>query len=330
MRKILSHDPVSIKENLRVSVQVFRRIITLMPEKRSGWDREVELSVFLYWLAAGTSYRVAGVSFDIPRATVKRICTKMLSFFLDVVMLQVIKYPTGNELIEIGRRFCNRANTGIFERVAGAIDGSHIRIKCPPALHDQYINRKLNYSIQCQAVCDSNHKFIDICAGYPGSVHDTRVMYNSPLYYRRLYPPAGYFLLGDSGYPCSIHPIAIITPFKETDRQPLTRQQKKFNNLHSKARNVVECAFGQMKTRWKSIFNKDLELRIDNCVRVIVACCILHNICIDENDIMEAEAIFEIEEARNAEEWQDVEYQPIRDTGEGIAYRQQLVQRMTD
>lgn len=45
---------------------------------------------------------------------------------------------------------------------------------------------------------------------------------------------------------------------------------------------------------------------------------------------MEAEAIFEIEEARNAEEWQDVEYQPIRDTGEGIAYRQQLVQRMTD
>ena len=89
-----------------------------------------------------------------------------------------------------------------YVQAVGAIDGSHVRIKCPPALHDQYINRKLDYSIQCQGVCDSNHKFLDICVGYPGSVHDTRVMYNSPLYYRRLYPPPGYYLLGDGGYPC--------------------------------------------------------------------------------------------------------------------------------
>lgn len=190
MRKILNLEPISIKENLRVSVQVFQKVISLMPEKRSGWVREVELSVFLYWIAAGTSYRVASVSFNIPRATVKSICLKM-----------------EEELSEIGRKFCNRANTNIFERAVGAIDRSHVKIKCPPALHDQYINRKLDYTIQCQAVCDSNHKFVDVCVGYPGSVHDTRVMYNRPLYYRRLYPPLGYYLhlLGDSGYPCSMY-----------------------------------------------------------------------------------------------------------------------------
>ncbi|XP_029708234.1 uncharacterized protein LOC115254698 [Aedes albopictus] len=330
MTKILNQDPTAIKENLRVSVQVFRKVISLMPHKRSGWDREIELSVFLYWIAAGTSYRVAGVSFDIPRATVKRICHKMLAFVLDVLMMQVIKYPNADELVEIARGFCSRANSGIFERAVGAIDGSHVKIKCPPSLHDQYINRKLDYSIQCQAVCDSKHKFLDICVGYPGSVHDTRVMYNSPLYYRRLYPPPGYYLLGDSGYPCSIHPIAIITPFKETGRQRLTPMQRKFNNLHSKARNIVECAFGQMKNRWRSIFYKTLELRIDNCVRVIVACCVLHNICIDENDIMEAESIIEDHEELegNAAAFQEGEFQPVRDTGEGIAFRLQLLQQI--
>lgn len=184
-----------------------------MSNKRSGWSRELELSVFLYWVAAGTSYRVTAISFDIPRTSVKRICDKMLSFFIEVLMMQVIKYPAEEELAEIAQGFCSRAKCNIFDRAAGAIDGSHVKIKCPPALHDQYINRKLDYSIQCQAVCDSNHKFVDICVGYPGSVHDTRVMYNSPLYYRRLYAPPVYYLVGDSGYPCSVYPIAIIPPF---------------------------------------------------------------------------------------------------------------------
>ncbi|XP_062541418.1 uncharacterized protein LOC134209449 [Armigeres subalbatus] len=324
MKKILKHDSNAVKENLRVSVCVFRKIISLMPYKRSGWEREVELSVFLYWVASGTSYRVTGVSFDIPRTTVKRICTKMLTFVIDVLMMQVIKYPLDGELGEIGAGFCARAKTGIFERAVGAIDGTHIRIKCPPALHDQYINRKLDYSIQCQSVCDSKQKFVDVCVGYPGSVHDTRVLYNSPLYYRRLYPPPGYYLLGDSGYPCSVTPISIITPFKETERRRLTPMQKKFNNLHSKARTVVECAFGQMKARWRAIFRKDLELRIDNCVKVIVACCVLHNICIDANDIMEAETILD-EQIDDMNVRQEGEFQPVRDTGEGIAFRQQLL-----
>lgn len=329
MTNILQQDPKIIKKHLRVSAEVFRKIVTLIPHKRSGWEVQIELSVFLFWLAAGTSYRVAGVAFDIPRTTVKRICSKMLDFCVDVLMLQVIKYPTEHELFEIGSRFCNRANTCIFERAVGAIDGSHVRIRCPPALHDQYINRKLNYSIQCQAVCDSKFKFVDICVGFPGSVHDTRVMYNSPLYYRRLYPPPGYYLLGDSGYPCSVYPIAIITPFKETASRRLTTMEKKFNNVHSKARTVVECAFGQLKTRWRSIFNKDLELRIDNSVKVIVACCVLHNICIDEKDVMDAEPIMEdTEQVEDRTEHNRNGERPGRDTGEGIAFRQALLEQM--
>lgn len=59
---------------------------------------------------------------------------------------------------------------------------TYIRTNCPPALHDQYIDRKLDYAIQMQAVCDHEGKFIDIFIGYPGSVHDQRVISNSPIY----------------------------------------------------------------------------------------------------------------------------------------------------
>ena len=33
-----------------------------------------------------------------------------------------------------------------------------------------------------QAVCDENMVFLDILAGWPGSVHDSRVLRNSGLY----------------------------------------------------------------------------------------------------------------------------------------------------
>ena len=31
-------------------------------------------------------------------------------------------------------------------------------------------------------MCDDNLRFLDVFAGYPGSVHDARVFRNSPLY----------------------------------------------------------------------------------------------------------------------------------------------------
>lgn len=47
---------------------------------------------------------------------------------------------------------------------------------------DEYINRKGNYSLHMQGICDENSRFIDIFVGYPGSVHDARVLQNSDIY----------------------------------------------------------------------------------------------------------------------------------------------------
>lgn len=144
------------------------------------------------------------------------------------------------------------------------------------------------------AICDAEHKFMNINVGWPGSVHDQRVLRNSDIYISKKYPAQGYFLLGDSGYQLTLDPIAIITPY--TEHRRLDERQKKFNHLHSKARIAIEQAFGQMKTRWRCIFLRSLELHVKNSIKVIAICCILHNICLDVGDLMNIDQEFENED----------------------------------
>ncbi|CAC5403217.1 unnamed protein product [Mytilus coruscus] len=69
-----------------------------------------------------------------------------------------------------------------FPSVIGAIDGSHITFKTPTVDAEQYYNSKNNSSIVLQAVCDQSLHFLDIFCGWPISVHDSRVLKNSPVF----------------------------------------------------------------------------------------------------------------------------------------------------
>lgn len=73
------------------------------------------------------------------------------------------------------------SRTNIIFQIAGAIDGSHIEIRAPPDNHKDYFNRKQFYSLVLQGVVDSKLLFRHISAGYPGSVHDARVLQLSGL-----------------------------------------------------------------------------------------------------------------------------------------------------
>ncbi|KAK9976615.1 hypothetical protein ABG768_021820, partial [Culter alburnus] len=101
-----------------------------------------------------------------------------------------------------------------------------------------------------------------------------------------LYPPEGYHILGDGGYPCLSHLISLITPYRE----PLQNaSQRCFNLHHTKARSIIERSFGILKTRWRSLFFKALEVKPEFAPKVITCCTILHNICITNGDTMESE-----------------------------------------
>ncbi|KAK7909409.1 hypothetical protein WMY93_014093 [Mugilogobius chulae] len=273
-----------LRPDFRLTRNTIRNLLgQLSIPNRQGWAHDVETLVFLFWLASGTSYRVVARAFDMPRSTVCDVVHRITDSILHL-RHRVIRLPSDDDLPEVAAGFQQLAGSAAFNKVVGSIDGCHVRIK-PPSVNAQcYFNRKLFHSIQLQAVCDHSAKFIDILVGYPGSVHDSRVLKNSPLYTQRLYPPHGYVMIGDGGYPCLSQPITLLTPYREPVRSPV---EARFNRHHAKARSVIERAFGIMKARWRAIFFKALEVKPTFAVKVIACCTILHNICLHNRDILD-------------------------------------------
>uniref|UniRef100_A0A671WXN9 DDE Tnp4 domain-containing protein n=1 Tax=Sparus aurata TaxID=8175 RepID=A0A671WXN9_SPAAU len=255
------------QSDLRVDFRLSRGSFNALMEAMGGdtdhgWDPEIACLVFLFWLASGTSYRVVSRAFDMPRTSVHRAIhttsAKIASLFA-----QTVHHPKEEELVTVGAGFARMAGSAAFSRVVGSIDGCHVRVKPPANDADCYLNLKLFYSVQLQAVVDHTAKFIDVCVGYTGSVHDSRVLKNSPLYTEKQYPPPGYCLIGDGGYPCLSYPITLMTPY----RQPLRSQQQAAYNSLLKA----------------------LEVDVLFVPEVILCCTILHNICLSQGDVLDPE-----------------------------------------
>ncbi|XP_065893423.1 uncharacterized protein [Dysidea avara] len=199
------------------------------------------------------------------------------------LMSQYITFPKGDDLKEVITGF--RQKWG-FVQCAGAIDSTHIPVRAPAMSHTDYYNRKGWYSIIVQGVVDHNYLFRNVYCGWPGSVHDARVLANSALYRKAtsgellqgntltvLSQEIPVFLVGDSAYPLSTW---LMKPFPHNTA--LSTAQRNFNYRLSRARIVSENAFGRLKARWRRL-QKQNDMAINNIPNVIIACCILHNVC---------------------------------------------------
>ena len=80
-------------------------------------------------------------------------------------------------------------------------------------------------------------------------------------------------MLGDPAYPLLRW---MMKPFPDCDR--LTQEQRNFNYRLSKARVVVENAYGRLKGRWRVLMKK-IDVRLEDVSDIVAACCVLHNIC---------------------------------------------------
>nr|XP_037869744.1 putative nuclease HARBI1 [Bombyx mori] len=94
------------------------------------------------------------------------------------------------------------------------------------------------------------------------------------------------WLLGDSGYP---QRPWLMTPI--LNAAPNTPQSN-YNQKHMRARVVIENTFGRLKNRWRCL-NKDRALHYKpvKCARIILACCVLHNIGINYDTVDDADNI---------------------------------------
>lgn len=139
--------------------------------------------------------------------------------------------------------------------------------------------------MQLQVICDPYLKFVDVFCGYPGSVHDDRVFRNSPFCREAELNPVNFFpgnshIIGDAAYPLKTW---LLTPFRDNGR--LTTQQRRYNFAHSSTRMVVERSLRLLKARFRKLKTLMDVDRVADIPEIIVAACILHNICLIEDYI---------------------------------------------
>lgn len=127
-------------------------------------------------------------------------------------------------------------------------------------------------------------------------------------------------MVGDLAYRVSTF---LLSGFK--NNAFITRRQKNFNIILSKARVTIEMAFAYLKGRFRRL--KYLETkRMDLAVLLIVTASVLHNICILNGDWPDEllNLADEIEEERmnNPQNFQD--YDPAEDNRIGLVKRNNI------
>lgn len=226
-------------------------------------------------------YRSVATKFGVGMATAFR-ALRRVTYALHCISPRFIKWPKDQDAVNIMERF--QRSSG-FPSVIGAIDGTHIKIRAPVKDPNSYINRKGFHSINVQVVCDSRGLFTHCYAGQPGSVHDARVFRNSPvapfLELAEEYFPNNSHLIGDAAY--GIHPHMMV-PFRNNGH--LTIRQRNFNYCLSSTRMAIERAIGQLKIRFRILLDCLPLLDIKKIPEFIIACCVLHNVCLLQNDEM--------------------------------------------
>ena len=283
--------PLWWRDNLRMTYETFSMLVNQLRPYICKQDTKFRLAVTVeervaitVWrLATNAEYRTLSALFGVGMST---ICTIVLETCLAIskhIMPLYVKIPTDCKLTETVNGFKTRWG---FPQVAGAIDGSHIPIIRPSESATDYYNRKCFHSIIIQGVVDYQGQFIDAYIGWPGKLHDARVFYNSSFYNKgrqgALFPqqPVNIegtdiplLILGDPAYP--LLPW-LMKPY--TDSPSITDAQKHFNYRQSRARMVVENAFGRLKGRWRCLL-KRMDCQLTNVPIIVASCVTLHNIC---------------------------------------------------
>ncbi|XP_062556435.1 uncharacterized protein LOC134221259 [Armigeres subalbatus] len=293
--------PEKFRSFTRMDMDTFDVILSLIERKlMKNWtncNREPilpceRLIITIRFLATGSSFTTLGFSFRMGRSTVAAIVTETCQVLWDTLQPIYMPAPTEQMFKLVADEYWQKWN---FPNCIGAIDGKHIRMRCPPGSGSMYYNYKGYHSTVLQAVADANSKFLMVEIGGYGKQSDAGTFSSSDMYQLLIkgklnVPPDAllpdneltmkmpYVFVGDEAYPLVRH---LIRPYP---RNQLTTSLAYFNSRLSRARKCVECAFGIMSSKWR-ILLKPIETSPKLGDDIVKAICILHNVIIDHEGV---------------------------------------------
>lgn len=204
-------------------------------------------------------------------------------------LLFILQVPsTAQEWLQVSNDFYKLWN---FPNCLGAMDGKHIQFKAPRWYGSYFYNYKGFNSIVLLAVVDANYRFLVVDVGCNGRVSDGGVFNNSsfsscikdnslnfppPMNLPNTNLASPFTLVADDAFPLQSN---IMKPYSQ---RFATRERKVFNYRLSRARRVVENAFGILANRFRVLLT-NINLPVDKVQTVTLAACALHNYLIKEN-----------------------------------------------
>lgn len=150
------------------------------------------------------------------------------------------------------------------------------------------------HSIVLMAISDASYKFLYIDVGSNGRISDGGVFrkcsFNNALINKKLnIPPpkplpmrtlpVPYLLVADDAFALTTN---LIKPFSARNMNAI---QRVFNYRLSRARRVVENAFGIMSARFR-VMRSPIKLEPVKTRQITLACCVLHNFLMNQKSSM--------------------------------------------
>ena len=292
MEELKREDVSAFKNFMRVDPLFFQELVDrLTPRllKKDTWFQKalppgLKVAVTLRYLATGDSYHSLMYSFRVAHNTisymVKDVCEAIIAEYSEEV-INVPIHP--DEWKDAAELFNTKWQ---FPHAVGALDGKHVAIRKPNNAESSYFNYKKYHSIVLMAMVDADYKFMWVNVGTAGCCSDAQIWNDCDLRNHIVTDRIGwpepdplpnddtdtpYYIIGDEAFGLRTW---LMKPFS---RRNMDKEERIFNYRLSRARRVVENAFGILANRFGCLLTtmKQEPTAVES---IVLACVCLHNI----------------------------------------------------
>ncbi|KAL8565422.1 hypothetical protein ACOMHN_029115 [Nucella lapillus] len=318
----LQLDGERFQQYFRLSREQFSQVLFLIRDTliKDNRIRDVispreRLAICLRFLATGESFRSIAFSYRVGFTTVSRIVSEVCKILWDRLAPIHLAFPESADYWRlIASNFASKWN---FPHCLGALDGKHVVMRAPDNTGSLYFNYKGSFSTVLMALVDANLKFIYIDVGSYGRNSDGGIFAHSSigkamatnalkfppdarLPYADNLGPLPYVVVADEAFPLSKH---ILRPFPG---RSLSLDKRIFNYRLSRARRIVENAFGVLTARWR-IFHAKMAVAPQLANDIVKATIVLHNLLQCQTTPAEVTALLHEVEGIDVAALQDLE-----------------------
>ncbi|XP_004917635.1 uncharacterized protein LOC101731903 [Xenopus tropicalis] len=276
-RNYLQMSDASFDWLLRAVTPLIQKKDTCMRKSISAHQR---LVATLRFLATGRSLEDLKFSTAISAQALGVLIPETCCAIMQVLREEYLQLPkTPEEWKQVSQEFEDYWN---FPNCGGAIGGKHVHINPPAHSGSFYLNYKGFFSVVLLAIVNAKYEFMMIDVGKNGRLSDSGVI-EQTRFYRALkesklnLPPVtettkglNFHFVADEAFTLHEH---LLKPFPPP---VLSKDRTVFNYRLSRARHVVENAFGILASRFR-IFHMPINLSPEKIGIVVTACCVLHN-----------------------------------------------------